>query len=341
MKKITKLTSLILTFALILGLTSSLTACKEETLDGSLSVEIVDSERVKLMSSDVVVNSEEGYLEKTLTATVLPDYLPESDKKVDWFVVWGATTDKDVNDYLAVNPTSDGSNVCAVRCYKAFDVPAIVYVKTRIGGYIAKCNVNYVGIPSQLDITCGVTAIYDESVNEYIYEINEGDSLTFDLTLSNVLGTSTNYTPRFNYYGRTIGSINVFLDGYGPSDLYGYYLPTNVDKEHSYDYNMQLEEWERGFRWFSTEYLNYRIENNKLIVNAVTSVEGIKGYDEFFSHLDGDPVLDDFWFYSYGDHVPYYRIVIQDIDTGVSQSICVRVISYINDVSLDNSLITF
>ena len=327
--------------ALILGLTSSLTACKPvETLNGSLSVEIADSERVKLISSDVVVNSEEGYLEKTLTATVLPDYLPESDKKVDWFVVWGATTDKDVNDYLTVNPTFDGSNVCAVRCYKAFDVPALVYVKTRIGGYTAKCTVNYVGIPSQLDITCGVTAIYDESVNEYIYEINEGDSLTFDLTLSNVLGASTNYTPRFNTYEYVLGSFKVSIDGRGPSDLYDYSPQTNVANEHSYDYNMQLGEWERS-DWFSSEYFNFRIENNKLIVNAITSVEGFKGYDEFFDNNDGMPFADYFSFYSYDGHVPYVRIKIQDIDTGVSQSICVRVISYINDVSLDNSLITF
>ena len=340
MKKITKLTSFILTLALILGLTSSLTACKEETLNGSLSVEIADNEHIKLMSSDVVVNSEEGYLEKTLTATVLPDYLPESDKKVDWFVLWGATTDKNISDYLTVNPTADGSNVCAVRCYKAFDVPAIVYAKTRIGGYTAKCSVEYVGIPSNLDITCGATAIYDESVNEYIYEINEGDSLTFDLVLSNALGVSTNYTPRYNVTDIIIGTFKVTIDGRGTSELHDYYLRNNVAKEQSYDYNMQLGEWERNYVFYS-EYLNYRIENNKLIVNATTNVEGYKGYDEFIDNEDGLPFSDYFSFYSYYGNVPYVRIRVADIDTGVTKSICVRVLSYINDVSLDSSTITF
>ncbi|MBR2322184.1 MAG: hypothetical protein IKA54_01175, partial [Clostridia bacterium] len=132
MKKITKLTSLILTFVLCLGLTSSLTACApEETLNGSLNTEIANSERVKLMSSDVVVNSEEGYLEQTLTATVYPTSVPESQKLVDWNIVWSSNTTEQISDYLTITPESDGSNVCVVRCIKAFEIPAIITVKTR------------------------------------------------------------------------------------------------------------------------------------------------------------------------------------------------------------------
>lgn len=202
MKKITKLTSLILTFALCLGLTSSLTACApEETLNGSLNTEIADSERVKLMSSDVVVNSEEGYLEQTLTATVYPTSVPESQKLVDWDIVWSSNTTEQISDYLTITPESDGSNVCVVRCIKAFEIPAIITVKTRVGGYIADCVVTYVGkptkiIPSSADgnisdsiFTIGLNQVYNLNFEAYNELNSVGDNYKNLIVEFNCIGT--------------------------------------------------------------------------------------------------------------------------------------------------------
>ncbi len=349
MKKIKKVMSLILTLALSLGLASSLTACNktEETLNGSLNCDIIDNEHVKLASSDAVLinEGEEVYLEKTLTATVLPDYLPASEKKVDWFVVWGATTDKEISDCLAVVPESDGSNVCAVRCYDDFDVPAIVYAKTRIGGYTARCTVEYVGIPTELTLTSSQDATYDDSVAKNIYEINEGTSITFDITTDNIFGNTEKYVSNYIFTYKVVGLIKYALvDDNGNLTSRTHQsdgMAINVQEKYLYDYNIQLEEWSRNDIYYS-EYAKVQIANNQLVISGVTGPEGLKGYGEFIDENDGLPFSSEYAFYSYGsEFVPYLEITIKETGSGVSQTIYVRVLSYVDSVELDNSKIIF
>lgn len=138
MKKITKLTSLILTLALILGLTSSLTACKpiEEVTKSSFNITMPDANNlsVKLMSSEVSVTNE-GYLTKTLTATVSP--ATQYNQAVNWSVEWKNAnstwaTGKSVSDYVEVVPKSEGSLTATVTCKQAFGEKINVIVTSQM-----------------------------------------------------------------------------------------------------------------------------------------------------------------------------------------------------------------
>ncbi len=341
MKNYKKLMSFILTLALSLGLTSSLIACTpENTFDGTLNTEIIDSEHIKLVSSDVVVNSEEGYLEKTLTATVLPEYLTESEKKVDWYVVWGEPTNKNISDYLTVIPQGDGGNVCSVRCYSAFDITAVVYVKTRIGGYTARCFVEYIGIPTELKISTSASVKFDESISKNIYEINEGSSITFDIETDNILGNTSKYTPNYSVKVKTFGLINFtgYAGDYIVDDLSGF---INVHPSYNYDVFIENGYDYMGQTHYLYEYFNYELNNNSLIINATTAVEGLKLAIEYYDYEIRDLYQNDCVFKNYGEFIPYIEIIVTETGANVSQSFFVRVLSLVDSVFMDNSNIIF
>ncbi len=125
----------------------------EETGEESAPIEstISNSEHVMLAMSAAVTAAEGEYVEQTLTATVTPSTAQE--KGVDWTVAWADGSDSsDLSDYLTITPASDGSNICYVRAYAAFDKDIIITVTTRDGGYTATCTVSFVGKPATMSI---------------------------------------------------------------------------------------------------------------------------------------------------------------------------------------------
>lgn len=113
---------------------------------------------------------------KTLKATVYPD--TAHDKYVSWSIAWadGVTRTDPVTDYVTVVPTEAGSTTARVTCLKAFpEDTAVVTVRTRVGGYTARCTVSYLGTPETIAIDTDALASNAAKVDgdKYIFEAYE------------------------------------------------------------------------------------------------------------------------------------------------------------------------
>ena len=141
-------------------------------------------------SDPTLLAAGEVYLEKTLTATVLPADAP--DKTVDWSIAWsGNATRKDeaISDYLTVTPSADGATTATVKCYKGFEGDtAVITVTTRVGGFKATCGVIYEGKPTSLAVsTSGKTVVTDSNWNLTMVEVGSGSKVYFPIVTDNLL----------------------------------------------------------------------------------------------------------------------------------------------------------
>ena len=127
-------------------------APEQQTEDPApIEATISNSEHIALAMSAAVTAADGEYVEQTLTATVTPSTAEELG--VDWTAEWADGSDSsDLSDYLTITPASDGSNICYVRAYAAFDKDIIITVTTRDGGYTATCTVSFVGKPATMNI---------------------------------------------------------------------------------------------------------------------------------------------------------------------------------------------
>lgn len=117
------------------------------------------------MGAPMTVTVPDGtqYIEKTLTATVLPTTAPN--RKVDFIVEWGAEAtlaSEPVSDYITVVQETDGSATAKVRCHKAFgDDKILVSVVTRDGGLTDTCTVSFVGFCSNIEFDTSSLTVED------------------------------------------------------------------------------------------------------------------------------------------------------------------------------------
>lgn len=148
---------------------------------------------VKLMSGAMTVG--EGVLTQNVTATVLPT--TATNNKVDWSFAWAEPdgafeSGKNVTDYVTVNPSADGSTTATINCLQAFpDATVIVTVTTRVGHFTATTAVNYIGIPSVMEI-----ADNGEFDAQGRYAARAQSTTDFSIDLNNILGVVTD-----KYYG--------------------------------------------------------------------------------------------------------------------------------------------
>lgn len=109
---------------------------------------------IKAMGATVGETGTTGTVSVTLTATVEP--ADAYNKEVDWSAVWkdGATLqNENVENYVTVVPTADGSTTATVTCWQPFvDNTVKITVTTREGGYTSTCDVEFIGIPTSMQI---------------------------------------------------------------------------------------------------------------------------------------------------------------------------------------------
>ncbi len=107
------------------------------------------------MGSPMTVTATDGqqYIEKTLTANVLPSSAPN--RNVIFTVKWGLLAlnkNKDVNEYVQVVQDQPGSTTAKVRCYKSFvGDEIIITVSTEDGGFTDTCSVTFIGFCSDIE----------------------------------------------------------------------------------------------------------------------------------------------------------------------------------------------
>ena len=169
--------------ALLLGMAVSLAmvfSLREEKVrpQNDFAVETVNSEHIRLMMSSVSVLAADNSVSKTIMATVLP--ATASNKQVDWSVEWGEDqTAGEVTQYVTVTPDSDGSTNATVTCKQAFTGTILVIATTRESGYQASCILTFVGIPTDIIVSGGVSPVSGA------YKLGIGQEYVFDVALTN------------------------------------------------------------------------------------------------------------------------------------------------------------
>ncbi len=156
--------------------------------DAAIEKRYIATRGVKLMSGAMTVG--DGVLTQTVNATVLPT--TATNNKVDWSVAWAEPdgtfeNGKTVTDYVTVTPASDGSTTATITCHQAFpNATVIVTVTTRVGHFTAKTAVNYIGIPSVMEI-----ADNGEFDAQGRYAARAQATTDFTIDLNNILGVVT------------------------------------------------------------------------------------------------------------------------------------------------------
>lgn len=182
-----------------------------EPVEDVLDTEVENSENIELLVSPMTIG--ENCVTKTLTAVIIP--ATAEDKTVDWSVAWADTTKTaNVEEYIKVVPTGDGSTVANVSCYKQFDGEIIITVTTRTGGFTAKCVASYIGMPTSISVYSSL-----EKSDNNAYLMSPNSTYQFTIEQNSILGDVkaggyNNYSIATKAYGSvTLGYYETYRSG--------------------------------------------------------------------------------------------------------------------------------
>lgn len=150
------------------------------------------------ITSSALALANGDHVEISIYATVRPS--SAQNKSVDWSIKWEDGSTTDIDQYLTITPTYDGSNVISVKCYKPFTKDAIITVTTRDGGYTDECVVSFIGIPSSMEISTSATK------NGDYYSLGTSNNYTFEISLDNIF-ESVGITPNYSIQTGASGSL--------------------------------------------------------------------------------------------------------------------------------------
>lgn len=295
----------------------------EETPVPPIEATISDNEHIRLAMSAAVTAADSSYVEQILTATVNPSTAEE--KGVDWSIAWADGSDSsDLSTYLTITPQFDGSNVCYVRAYAAFDKDIIITATTRDGGYTATCTVQFVGNPSDMVIDFeGLSSVQDSGWGVPVYEIKTTSDYDFSISFDNFFHqVNPDFVPNFEVSIACFGKVNI-----------------DVHTEEDYQQLIALDE-KLGSMTKSIQEASIAVfmSGSSVVIDPLATVESFrltKRVDRYTSYS---------WtFSSYEDAAKksYFQITVKETNTGLTETFNVRIVSGVESVSLDNTVITF
>ena len=307
----------------------------EKTPVSPIEATISDNEHIRLAMSAAVTAADGEYVEQILTATVNPSTAEE--KGVDWKAEWADGSDSsDLSTYLTVTPESDGSNVCYVRAFAAFDKDIIITVTTRDGGFTATCTVKFVGNPTEMNIDfSGLTATYDDGWGVQIYQVKTTGAYTLGVTFDNIFGqVNPDFVSNLEY---DIEGIGTFVLTQSHNDTSSENLTVNLCSEISY-YNSSIGR-DSTFS-IRSNVMGISVSDDEVTLSpygvissfterAYTNSNRTDFYRWTFSH------------YTDNSKLPYFQITVRETNTGLSETFNVRVVSGVTSVALDNAVIEF
>ena len=248
-----------------------------------------------------------GGISQTISATVLPS--TALNKAVDWTIIWAdSNVSLNISDYLTITPDSDGSTTATVTCRQAFSNNAVIIVTTRESAYTAECLVTYVGVPTEMAVTCdGITISNNECA------LGVGESYSFNVAPTNALGS----------VGSNYQTLNVTLDAVG-SVVLGNYTTTNGGSSSwsdTADHTVTVQSLLDNF--IELSYSNG--------VATVTTKKTIESYYEYVTRMDGGrtKLYTNKYHSSVGDC--YFRLTVTEPNSHVTKTI---------KITFDSSIVT-
>ncbi|MBQ3041375.1 MAG: hypothetical protein IJD42_07250 [Clostridia bacterium] len=231
-------------------------------LEEQLDMKMENSENIELLASPMTVS--EDCVTKTLTAVIIP--ATAEDKTVDWSVAWADTTKtENVQDYIKVVPTGDGSNVANVNCYKQFTGEIIITVTTRTGGFKAKCTATYIGVPTSIKVSS--TLAKNEN---NVYEIQPNSKSSFLIEQESILGDVK--AGGYNNYSITTKGVG--------SVIYSYYETYRSGGSNWYDTSDTIYEYND----IMADFITITQSGNSIVVETH---EPIEDYYKTLNIIDG------------------------------------------------------
>ena len=292
---------------------------------------------VQSMSLVYATTAQVDPINNTLTAEISAVVLPEDapDKSVDWLVAWASNAtraNEKVENYITLEIPSDGSTTATIVCHAPFMGDTIyVTAVTRNGGFSATASVQYVGYPQELHIsTDSHETVYDSSWGKYITMLDSNQTHRFDLTQSNIFNSVGDFT---NY--------RVELEAFGGIDLKG--LIYDSDGNHTSTNTLLKQELKVSDRWETDgtvsalmdkqtglfSYLTAKIEGDELVIETR---DVFSTYTYTVADRNGRATYS---FDGYTDgKIPYVAVTITELNSGVSETIYVRVQQAVESVSL-------
>lgn len=281
----------------------------------------------------------------SIQATVLP--VEAQNKLVDWSVEWGSAStfgENPVTDFVTVTPQADGSNIANVTCYKAFSGDTIVVsVITRDGGFTATCSITFVGNPSTLEIVAtGAEVKTDSGWNVPIVEVFSGKEYNFDLKFDNIFhSVNSNFVPNFTCEIVGVGQIELLYEKKNSSGVLTDSLTSTFGMSDTLEIiknnSNGVDSGEKKLVSIQSKYFSANIENGLLKIVSKQAISAFRLYNSGRSYEE---------VYTFNGYVdenkkPYYQILITETQTGLSQTVNIRMEASVSEVKLNNSELTF
>lgn len=279
----------------------------------------------------------------SMQATVLP--VEAQNKLVDWSVEWGSAStfgENPVTDFVTVTPQADGSNIANVTCYKAFSGDTIVVsVITRDGGFTATCSITFVGNPSTLEIvTTGAEVKTDSGWNVPIVEVFSGKEYNFDLKFDNIFhSVNSNFVPNFTCEVVGVGTYNLHRtiseNGTIVTNDTITVSPTDKVKVKQFGVTGEID-----YDILGMQLMNVSIQGGELHFDVYSTIQSLN-FQQAYNSARTSYYKYNFESYTDVNKKPYFQIKVTETNTGISQTVNVRIESNVTGVTLDNSELTF
>ena len=273
----------------------------------TLTISSIKENGIKLAPLNAAGDGNASGLAQVLTATVLPS--TAKNKAVDWTIVWvDPNNTANISEYLTVTPDSDGSTIATVTCLQAFTGDAVVIVTTRESAYTAECLVSYVGVPTEMSVTCDEITISDNAC-----ALGVGESYAFNVVPVNTLGPA----------GSGYQNLTVTLDAVGSVVLGNYtkFSDGSTEWSSSADHTVTVQSLIDNF--IELSYSNG--------VATVTTKKTIESYYEYLTRMDGGRTrLYTNMYHSSVDEC-YFRLTVTEPISHVTKTI---------KITFDDSIVT-
>ncbi len=185
-----------LAFSLLPGIQERLSSDEDTKteVDSSASDSSEDSDAVKktaesvsLFSSPVVVTGA-NYESQTVTAVITPS--DAKDKRIEWSIAWSSEFDEPISDYYDLSTSQVNGTEAVVKCFAEAPIAAVITATHISSGLTTSCSVQYLGKPTQLEVSPVLSFDVDEDGCYLLPWPGEEVIYTFNLDYSNAIGGS-------------------------------------------------------------------------------------------------------------------------------------------------------